>query len=216
MDNQDLMDDRTPISSDGEFFYRVTSLLYALSDAVAEPVGIRSDIPSRGKGAFSLIYYDCEDRGPAIMERRIATANNDIEGFMGFHDKFLDSFTKINTDDRQDLGKTVNGIIGLLPSYTAIIDTHQKKFLDDYFLYMPTCIGGHMDLIDHRIVEFSFNPEQTLEGVIEEIDVLKATYDTFMAQSARLKPEYMNLIKHRLDHYVNTMRTTRQLLNINA
>ena len=188
------------LTHEGIFFYHISSLLTALSDAVAEPVCIRSDLDANT--VCELIYYDAEDRGPDIMKKRYKNAREDIEKFMGYHNQFLQTFTRLD----------MTNMIDPLFEYVNFIEEHQRTQMDQYFLYFPFCHAGHLEVIEGKIIELSFNPQRNLEEAIEGIECLKATDEIFSYAQTPLDDKYILILRKKISEYKRKTDTTNLLL----
>ncbi|MGV8150239.1 MAG: hypothetical protein ACP5NV_00755 [Candidatus Woesearchaeota archaeon] len=205
-ENQDSVTNE--LSNEDMFFYQMSALLTVLPVDVSQPVCIGSDYG--GMGPFSRIYYDVEGRGPEIMRRRYIKLKDDIDEFMHYHRKFYDALKIMDIDNPT---KNAIMLIPHLKNYVLFIDDHQKRTMDNYFLYQPTCNKGHLEVIGNKIFNLSFNPSRNLEGALEDINILNATIKIFANKNAPLNKKYFNILENKMKQYSNMFSTTILLLN---
>ncbi len=154
-----------------EYFYRLISLESALQRSVLEPICIRSDFPSGG--IYSLMFFYAEERGEEILENRIKIAPDDIRKVVESHRGISLGLTKlrelINEGRKRETAYHFIDLSEEIFNYNVFVEEHQSRIGDQFFLYYPTCMPGHYSVLGNKILELSFNPEQTFDGANREL-----------------------------------------------
>ena len=207
------------LSAEDAFMFNLESALQAAQDSVSDPVTIASGIPSGElKTAFSRIYYDAEDNGHSIMQKRLENAAEDIVTAIEMHQSMLLWFYDIRHDlmsgDRFSLEQNVNALAGQMKHYSEFVKKHQQRQKDSMFLYMPSAIPGHFEIYGPSALELAFNPEQTLEGVAASIASLADATRSFVSSKTAMEDSYRQIkrLSQKIQDYRRGYQTTKFLL----
>jgi len=213
--------EQNELSVSDELFYKLISLESALKTSVAQPISIPSSIPSYGDKLhiYSLMYFDCEDRGEEIMENRIKLYPNDIRNAILYHEIFLEKFDKIKTgvldNNRENIGEEVEGLSVKLSDYLDLIKLHQVNTKPNHFLYFPTCMPGHFIVNRGLIRELNFNYEQEEHSARKELREMLETKELFKRNAVDIptqafSPPLLDLLTS--EEYKFNIGITRRLL----
>lgn len=185
------------LSIDGKIIYKLLSLEFALRTSVLHPLFVHPRLYEAGKlySPLSFISFwaeEVKDYGENHVRHRIDVASDDIKVAVSFHEFMIDKFNELNkrfrTKNRGEISEEIRSLAYEVDDYLNFISIHQKKVLDDFFLYFPTCYQSRMTSINSYFLELSFNPQQTEDGAREEIKNLLELENLFFMQKGKLEP----------------------------
>ena len=173
-----------PKLSDKDFalFHKLSSAYHAVSVSATDPVVLKTGLEKEVEEIFGGIFYDCfENENVAIntMRSRINACSQEIASHYAHHKNMLEVFYTIeeyaNTNNRDGVFRGAADLCRTLLSYSQIVRLHHQKLKRSHispFLSYPACPKGHYFHVQGRkaILQNSFNPTRSLEGLMEEID----------------------------------------------
>jgi hypothetical protein len=175
---------------------KLSALYTAMTSSACDPVAVPSGLEPVDKiSAFSRIFYDCaddEDGALELMRERFRQAGSDIRIHYGLHaqarDRFYDADEAINRYDRSGVVLAARSLIDVVREYAGLVSQHVARLGDSAFMYYPTCVPGHYFVVSgyRKIVEKSFNPEQSLDRISEELSLLGDLVRGFEAKRGKI------------------------------
>ncbi len=183
-------------AGDFNFLAKLSSLYTALTSSACDPVAVPSGLELVERvSVFSRVFYDCADDEDAALEtmrERFGVAGEDIRSHFKMHsqarDRFYDIDEAINRNNRTDVVAATTSLIEAVGGYSSLVSQHVARLGDSAFMYYPTCVPGHYFVVPgyRKIVEKSFNPEQSLDGISEELSLLGDLVRGFEAMRGKI------------------------------
>ena len=190
------MKSETEISAeDIVLLYSLRSLEHSLRDSSLEPILIKSDLPSLDglRTPYSLIYYDVEDHGMGHINRRIKYAADDIKHALNFHGQFSFDFLTLAMNFQNNNRSKIMEITGALCNgvldYLDFVEKHQRRLMDDFFLYHPTCMPGHYFQFGNFVRELHFNSNQDKAMARQDITYIMELKELFRRRNNPIEIE---------------------------
>jgi len=136
---------KTDLNIDDKIFYKLLSLECALRTSVLDPLIMHSDLYDARKlhSPLSFAIFYAEDYGEGHIRHRIDVASDDIKFCVLHHECVIDELNEVNgafeNENRHKVFKQIMSLVYKTNDYLNFVSCHQKKVLDDFFLYFPRC-----------------------------------------------------------------------------
>lgn len=182
---------------DFNFLAQVAALQKALISSSVSPV-VLWKIEDGGFGTEynSAIYYDCaheEEKGLAVVRKRIEISEEDIKKHLIFHksalELFLDMDDAIVTNDRTSFSEACSKVCDDTDKYAQLVNEHYLcRTSRGKFLVYPSCPRGHYFHIwqGKRVCLLDFNRYGTGIGMSKGIEEIRERLSNFKIRREKL------------------------------